>query len=1179
MHTLPVVIGGHMKYSEIIDVERHFKSAFDITSDTGESWKTFISNEKFENNVNQIINCFTSPVLNKRNSIWIQGTYGTGKSHSLAVIKHLLCDEYSSIEDYLPKLNKVQLRSTISNFRREKKAFPVVLKGIYAITDVADLTYTIQQQVSIALQNAGIEISTKTDFESAIQILQNGTLDSFFEELLSTNHELNSYACNKSQLISSLERHETKVLRIIVDELKKTGLGGFRTHNIIEWLTEIKKELSDRKIADYLLIMWDEFTSLLDIPARRSILNVMQDIAELSKTEIKNGTDTIGVYLLLVTHKRLEQTESYKDLKEDERNMAKARFIELDYDMQPTTTYHILSGALDRKMPQEWERLRQKNMLEVPSVKNVVDMVVDGDTVNASEVKNKILSLYPFHPYTSYLATFVSRVVGEAERSIFGFLNDEENGFKKFLNCDVEAVKFLTSDYVWDFFYKTFESSSAGRFDAIINKYKLVVDSIEERGAEFGAVLKTILLLNILYRVTTTDADVSEKNMVNPSTNNLISAFSGVMTESEVRKILDEIDETQIMHRNPDGIFEVSSSSLPQKKILEEKKKLYSEKEDVSKILEAYSIKAVGKLRNTISRSIPRMVDVQLFWGGDKEHLLKGRILGKLKTPCAVSIALFVYRGETKELDNLLGRSEMALINSKDMLIRISKEKEFKNTIFIAANTVLGNRRYEAYMDSIAQEAVARSLQMDDERRDGASNAEKWIIQWVDEIINSGMADVVFRGDSIHIPFDQCNKYLKDNYIGTIFRYGLDNLPVPTTAWSQQISKKAVELVLYALTKTDFEKDAKGADGAIKSLLSYENVLLFDEALNLVCDDERIPVVKVCKEVQRVIEKNKKEAQINLADKLKFLTLPEYGYYQNRLFMAAVALALRPYVDRMYTSGSGQRIDKTVMKDVIVSMFVYWNNNKKFNDKFIVRMSTEEERELTEKLNTVFGISDKEGLLGTKWAIRETFQKKGKAPLWALKYIDSPSEKYKEFIDKLFKFSKSTDENIDQSFIEELLMGIKTFDVELSNVLEGIKSDDCLDIFIRNELSEIGEPIDSLQEVRDFLAGRASGEIVFWEEKEIHEQILYWALEKKKAIEETRKYEESHRSEETNKVETQNTGNNSDNFKEEDKEKEILQRVNEKLTLNRYNSEKMYNILVNLLKEHTELAIFIDGML
>ena len=1184
-------VGGFMKYSEIIDVERHFKSAFDITSDTGESWKTFISNEKFENNVNQIINCFTSPVLNKRNSIWIQGTYGTGKSHSLAVIKHLLCDEYLAIEDYLPKINKAQLRSTISNFRQEKKVFPVVLKGIYTITDVADLTYTIQQQVSVSLHNAGIEISTKTDFQSAIQVLQNGTLDSFFDDLLKNNYELNSYACNKDQLIQALERHETKVIRIIADEIKKTGLGGFRTHNIIEWLIEIKQELADRGIADYLLIMWDEFTSLLDIPARRSILNVIQDIAELSKTETKNGSDTVGVYLLLVTHKRLEQTESFKELKEDERNMAKARFIELDYDMQPTTTYHILSGALDRKMPEEWEALRQKNLIEVPSVKKVVDLVIDGDTVNAGEVKNKILSLYPFHPYTSYLATFVSRVVGEAERSIFGFLNDEENGFKKFLNNDVDQVKFLTPDYVWDFFYKTFESSSAGRFDAITNKFKLVADGIEEHGEQFVAVLKTILLLNILYRVTTTDADASEKNMVNPSTNNLISAFSGVLTESQVRKVLDEIDESQILHRNPDGIFEVASSSLPQKKILDEKKKMYSEKEDVSKILETYSIKAVGKLKNTISRAIPRMVDVQLFWGGDKEHLLKGRISGKHKIPYAVKIALFVYRGETKELDNFLGRNEMSIIESKDMLERISKEDEFKNTIFIAANSALGNKRFEAYMDSIAQEAVARSLQMDEERRDGASNAEKWIVQWVDEIINSGMADIVFRGDSIYVPFNQCNKFLKDNYINTIFRYGLDNLPVPTTAWSQQTSKKAVELVLYALNKTELEQSAKGTDAAIKSLLTSDNTLLFDESLNLVSDDERIPIVKVCKAVQRVIDKHKKEARINLAEELRFLTIPEYGYYQNRLFMAAVAFALRPYIDRMYTSGSGQRVDKTVMKDIIVSIFVYWDNSKKFNDKFIVRMSTEEERELTEKLNTVFGISDKDGLLGTKWAIREAFQKKGKAPLWALKYVGSVSEKYKGFIDKLFKFSKSTDENIDQSFIEELLIGIKTFDVDLVNVLSEIKSDGCLDVFICNELARVGENSNSLEEVRTFLTGRMSGDIVFWEEKDIHEQILYWALDKK-AIEETRRAEESRQAEEARRAEesrqaretdgTKKSGENteepSNDFKK-DEQKELLNRAKEKLLSNKHNSEKMYSLLVKLLEEHKELAYLIDEIL
>lgn len=390
------------------------------------------------------------------------------------------CDDYSDIEDYIPRINKSQLRSSLSAFRKEKKVFPVVLKGIYTITDVADLTYTIQQQVAAALGD--IEISTKTDFQSVIQILEKGTLDSFFDDLLKNNVELHSYAATKKQLIDCLKNSETKVIRIIADELKNAGLGGFRTHDIVEWLKEVKNELKARGIADYLMLIWDEFTSLLDIPARRSILNVMQDIAELSYAEIDgSSTETVGVYLLLVTHKKLEATETYRELKEDEKTMAKARFVELDYGMQPTTTFHILSGALDRKQPEILNDLIQKNFLSVPSVKNVVSKVVDPDSVNAAEIKEKIISLYPFHPYTSYLATFVSRVVGEAERSIFGFLNDDENGFKKYIENNIEDTKFLTADYVWDFFFKTFEMSPGTHFDAITSKYKLSQETVTSK--------------------------------------------------------------------------------------------------------------------------------------------------------------------------------------------------------------------------------------------------------------------------------------------------------------------------------------------------------------------------------------------------------------------------------------------------------------------------------------------------------------------------------------------------------------------------------------------------------------------------------------------------------------------------------------------------------------------------
>lgn len=1173
-----------MKYSEIVGVEKHFKSAFDITSDVGDSWKTFISNEKFENNLGQIIKSFTSPVFNNRKSIWVQGTYGTGKSHSLAVIEHLLSDDYDKIEDYLPRINKTQVRSEVASFRKDKKVFPVVLKGIYAITDVADMTYIIQQQVATALSAKGIEIATKTDFQSVIQILEKGNLDAFFDNLIEKNIELQGYAANKEQLINALKKSETKVIRIIADELKEAGLGGFRTHNIIEWLTDVKDELSSRGIADYLMLFWDEFTSLLDIPARRSILNMIQDIAEMSYSEVDEGKNTLGVYIMLVTHKRLEQTESYKDLKEDERNMAKARFVELDYGMQPTTTYHILSGALERRKPEIIDDLRQKNFLDKASVMKVVDKVIDSDAPNASEVKNKIISLYPFHPYTSYLATFVSRVVGESERSIFGFLNDEENGFKKYLQNEIDSSKFLTPDYVWDFFFKTFESNSAGHFDTITNKYKLSIDVLETKGENYIAIFKTILLLNILYRVTTTDADISEKSMVNPSTDNIFAAFSGVLEENVIKDILDAIDESQVLHRNPDGIFEVASSSLPQKKIMEEKKKLYSSKEDVSKILEEYAIKCIGKLRNSISRSVSREVDTQVFWSGDKEHLLRNRLEAKFKNEYSLNVALFVSRGATRELDEMLGRNETSALDTKNMLLKISKEDAFANTIFVQVDTTLGNKRFEAYLDSLAQEAVARSLQMEEEKKEGQQNAEKWISQWVDEIVASGMVEIIFRGDPIHVPFISINKYLTENYVGTIFRYGLDKLPVSPTAWNHQTSKKAVELVLYAANKTIFEQEAKGQDGVVKCLLTDENQLLFNENLELVIDDEKIAVVNVCKAVERVINSKKNEPSINLADELKFLTKPEYGYYQNRLFMGALAFALRPYVDRLYTSGNGTRIDKTVMKEVIVAIFSYWENGK-YSDKFVVRMSTEEEQELTDKLITIFGIEDKDGLLETKWAIREKFQRRSKAPLWALKYVSDNTAKYCEFIDQLFKFSKSTDENIVQNFIIELLNGIKTYDVELSNAIASVENSTCLDGFILKQLNKIGEDENSIDAVKSYLNTRMSGDVVFWEEDDVQKEILLWKINSKSSEEETDDQDDDKPKDDNTSNEGGNTGSGNGTSSEgnstenQDASRKSIKEAKQKLDNSRSDSEKLYTVLQKLIEKYNYLAKDINEFL
>ncbi len=146
--------------------------------------------------------------------------------------------------------------------------------------------------------------------------------------------ELDRYASSTEDLRELLEQGDVEVLKKINTALKKSNMIK-ATPDIKQWLTEVMSELRKQKAADYLVLFWDEFTSLLEISERRSILNCMQDIAELSKAPRKDDKSRyIGVYVFLITHKSMEAADSYKELKEDEKTMAKARFLGLKYDMQ-----------------------------------------------------------------------------------------------------------------------------------------------------------------------------------------------------------------------------------------------------------------------------------------------------------------------------------------------------------------------------------------------------------------------------------------------------------------------------------------------------------------------------------------------------------------------------------------------------------------------------------------------------------------------------------------------------------------------------------------------------------------------------------------------------------------------------------------------------------------------------
>ena len=1082
-----------MQYSEIIGIEPFFDSTFNMTEERENYWKQFITNEKFESNLKEIVNAFTSLTSDQHKSIWVQGTYGTGKSHSTSVIKHLLSDDLDDIKDYIDKLANPQLKAMFLNFRKKERVFPVVLKGTYSIVDTEELKYTIQRAVVSQLADAGIPVTVKSDFQAAIEMLEDKKFESFWQIML--NNELDRYASTVEELKELLESGDVEVLKEINIALKKSNMIK-ATPDIKQWLTEVMNELRKQNVADYLVIFWDEFTSLLEISERRSILNCMQDLAELSKAPRKDDPSKyIGVYVFLVTHKSMEATDSYKELKEDEKTMAKARFLGLQYDMQDITTYHILSNALKVKDTAKYDALIEERVTLQSEVAEALKEIV-APMDKSAQTQAVIKRLYPFHPYTAYLATFVSRAIGSAERSIFEFLNDENRGFKDFIKNDIDEVKYLTAEKVWDFFVEAFSEDRTNNFDAIINKFSMYSTKLEDTDIPELSVFKVILLLNLLNRVTQMDGGDQEKSLVNPSKRNILYVLSGAWSNEAINKALVAIDEKQIVLKGPDDVYEVSSSAMPLEKIQAAKDKLYLKYEDVSALLDEY----VG-YKNDITKNISntdsfnRATEFALVWGNLQGISLESKLLKAFTKSYAAKIAIVVFRGETPTYDKKSNRPESALETQKNVIQKLSEKETMKDVVFVITDVTFGQQRFEGVIDAKARESVARDTKVEDPTP-YEKKASKWMEKWRNEIID-GAATVIFRGERVNTPTFKsvCNSGLVAD-VARVFPNGAEKLAQvasASTGWKQIYAKKTVEKICYAINRSEVEAFS-GAESAVSHLLKDKHGnWLFDEKLNYIGQyDAACPMTVLIKAIDDKIAELRNKTVVDIGQEFKFLTEPPYGYYNNYICMASAALAFRRYTEKMYLSDQGSLVSPTIMRDIVNAAFYNWLDGKQ-DAKLRVRFSTAEEKDLIDLIQNIFGVKG-DGISETKWAMRASFENKYKSPLWSLKYVVDKGAEFNSVIDSLFTLANATGDSITQEDVSDLLEGLKKQKTSIALTLEKVKDSTCINSFIRKCLEKVQFQLDDYTNLMSYLKQNLSDAIVFWREDDVEKQILQWCI-------------------------------------------------------------------------------------
>jgi hypothetical protein len=1052
-----------MKFSEIIGLQEYFQPVFNMENETGSYWKQFIPNEKFYEILNKTLLAVNSADIKNKLSIWLVGRYGTGKSHASSVIKHLLWDDLESINDYLDNsISKIEVKEKIKAFRQEKKIFPVVLKGGGNVIDARTLSLEIERAVKKSLRQNNINITTKSDFDKIIEKINDNFLN--WDSIIKENPDLEMYVSNKNDIVAKLEQENIEFLRIVERILSEKNIH-FSHEKISNWLKEVSNELAKKEIASGLMIFWDEFTTILEKETISEIINEIQSIAELSPRD--------NVYLYLISHRDYNQ---FGKNVQDTLDKVKDRFHNLKYPMVPITTYQILSAALQKKNPEKWEELRNETFINT-KLNELVTYITQND--NGVKVEESIKNLYPIHPYTVYLSTFLARNIGSTQRSIFNFIYDSESGFVKFLNKEIDEKKLLTADLLWDFYVEELERDKDNRFMQVLEKYNAYKKQIEDNNPAYLNVFKGVLLLNSLYRIT--DYSNPETDKVRPHIDNIRNLFIGTDIEDFVNDALTYIDKQEIIQKNPNDLFEISSTSLPRHEVDSEKESLKNQYKDIVKIIEFNGKNRIERFFNE-DNGILRKTRVKIFSADTNLHILKSNLNKYFPPSYFLDFAVFlkINNDENDTIANLINQ--------------IKQEEEFKHIIFINIQEPLKEDKYKNFIEYLARANVLRNHSYNDESAKEEEFAKKIINGWIDSI---NYLDIYahFLDNKVVNDIKNIGKYINDDIAKKIFNKGIDSINIKiATVWQFQSAKKAIEYVLNGNSRTDLETQPKAQYSYIKDIFKdKDSDYVIDNKLKIKDTSITHPVIEIYSQVKNVIDKASKKPSFNLAEELKFLSRPPYGLYTNILNMAVLGYAFRSFVDKLYVANSGVLIDTITMRDKVNEIFECWQKNRGC-DKLNVRLGSEEEKELIKELANLFDIKEYTGLQDVRWKIKDVVKNIG-FPIWSLKYSNIQYEHHKEIIDDINKIVfELIDTEIDIDFVKKLLPNIQKNQFDLKQIFQ---NDNYKEGFTKFLIAK-GEDKIKDNEVENVIAfiKQNQPEELNWKENDVENSILKYIIER-----------------------------------------------------------------------------------
>lgn len=947
------------KYKDYFDIDPDYFPAVnpDVIKSNPELWKKFYPHETFIKLIKDIVS-----VLNRqqKQNIWVEGAYGTGKSHAVLTLKHLLDSTEQETKEYFETFNLDQ--DLLKKFLYVKSEGKIITVHRYASSSIKgdnDLFIAIQESIEQALRDAGIDNAAHGAMKDAVvKYLSDEYNKQYFNGLVTGPYASLFGGSDADKIIKDLQEYTEDALRELMRKIFKVANERQKRaftlddKGLCEW---IRETIRQNKL-NAIVFIWDEFTEYFQ--NNMTALTGFQTMLELSETE--------HFCFIPVTHK----SEALFSAQDTMKNKILGRFVRprCVIELPENMAFQLMGAAMQKNSDpviyQEWTEEILPDLCD----RTVNSRVIVGKQTKLND--EQMRGILPIHPYAASLLKHISTSFDSNQRSMFDFIKndrgDDTHAFQWFIkNCGpLDDNPLLTIDMLWNFFYDMGKESLALSIRQILDNYPRLsrANLLEDE----KRVLKAVLLFQAISFEVRDSVDLFLANE-----KNLNSAFEGSDLEGKASHIAEKLVRDKILYKKIVGkndVYSVLIGEMSEDQIEKHKKK-YLTKTTSSLITD-------GALDEAIELPAALKLRYKLVYAGitDFEQTTK-KCMNEAERDGKHLYGVVTFAKDSSE--------RLAL--SQKITTKLNENPDTPVIFIDCSKTLLGEEQFAEWVEFKAK-ADYHSGKDKDQSTQNSNYANDVLKNWRKNIKDGEFvyySKVRLNGETLATEDALMDELCA--YNRKIFTNGLECYNVIANMWTLNAARQGAECGLKEEIAGTFRSSNPNTklEVALNGAWKVQDYWTSSPSLNISAIKARL------EELMRT--KLRRDGRISIRTIFETLSEAPYGFMPCNLSAFILGFLLKEYCGGKYTWSDDTTSDELTvdkMKEMIHEILQQEKTpNPRYRDKYIVTMP-QEVKAFIDITSKAFGISKSQ--CTSVEAARERVRAKMRElsfPIWTLDYI------------------------------------------------------------------------------------------------------------------------------------------------------------------------------------------------